>query len=368
MDRARLEDLLQEMSRAGATTLHLTAGNPPAMRTQGRLHVFPDQPVTAREIEELSRDLLFEDHRQRLARGEEVELLYLSRAGTRWRTTLMQQSTGLGVVFRRLPSSVPTLADLNLPTLLAALTGFNDGMIVLTGSLGSGKSTTLAAMVDRICHESPRHVITIEDQIEVVHESRKGLVHQREVNRHVASKADGVREAIAHGGDVVVVGDLDDATALHAMLDAVERGCLVLTTMQGGSIVSALSDLVCLCPEPDRSRTLVRLTHALKVMISQTLLQQANGKGRVPLLEILINNPAVSRVLRSGEFHELPAVMERHRGLGMQTVDMGLRNLLARNLITVEEARYHAVDRSWCAAPPPTEPGTTRTMRPRTTV
>jgi Tfp pilus assembly pilus retraction ATPase PilT len=191
--------------------------------------------------------------------------------------------------------------------------------------------------------------VTLEDPIEFVHQNRQGVVHQREIGVHVDSMARGVRDALRAGADTIVIGELRDYATLLAVLDAVERGCLVLTTTNSSSVVTALSDLFSFAPVEDLTLLRARVASALRVLIGQTLLRRSHGSGKVPLLEILINNPSVARILRAGDLRELPAAMERHRGLGMQTIDVALRQLLNRNLITVDEALYHAADRSWLA-------------------
>ena len=350
MDRDWLENLLATVIRSDASALHLMPDRPPCMRLQGRFVQTETPATSASELEDLGRELMFEDHRRRLARGEEVELLYTSRQGVRFRTLLLHEEGGIGALFRRVPLQVPGLADLGLPELLATFVAFRSGIVLLTGFVGAGKSTTLAAMVDRLNGDHARHVVTLEDPIEFVYEQKRAIVHQRELRRHVASVPEGIATALRQGAEVVVVSALRERADIEAILEAAERGALVIAALHASGIVGCLSDVLRLYPHDERGRTLLRLSTAMKVMVGQSLLQRSHQAGRIPLLEILINNPAVSRLLRAGEFHELPATMERHRGLGMQTIDMALKGLLNRNLITVDEALYHAVDRSWLSA------------------
>jgi twitching motility protein PilT len=352
IDRSQLEDLLGSLVRSEATALHLIAGRRPCLRLQGKVMPAEHPPVPAQALDELCRDFLFEDHRRRLQRGDEVELLFTSRAGARFRMLVTQNGAGLGLVFRRLPSTIPTLDQLCLPEMLGAFCSFRSGLVLLSGFLGSGKSTTLAALIGRVLQDATRHVVTIEESIEFVFESKSGLVHQREVGLHVDSPAIGVREAIRHGADVVVVSELKDHATLLALCDAVDRGLLVFVSATASSIVNCLSQLAAMAPPEQRGVTRARLATCLKAAIGQTLLQRSQSSGRVPVLEILINNSTVARLLREGKLDELPSAMEKHRGLGMQTVDMGLRNLLNRNLVTVEEAHYHALDKNQLPAPP----------------
>jgi twitching motility protein PilT len=343
-ERAALEQLLAGMVRSGASTVVLMPGQPPLVRVQGAL-VPTGEPLSEFGVDELLRGALFEDQWQRVRQGHELNFLYTTASGERLRTVVMRQENGLKAVMRRVPQQIPSFESLGLPELLSSFIEFQSGLVMLTGFLGSGKSTTLAAMVDRLNRTTNELVVTIEQPIEYLFETSAALVHQREVGTHVATYAQGITEAVYHGADVVVVGDLHDYATLDAAIDAAERGLLVLTTLHGSSVVGGLYDLVSLCPVDERPRMRVRLSQVLRAMMSQTLIRRSQTKGRVPLLEILINNPAVRQHLRAGSFQELPTIMERSRGLGMQSADQGLRALLARNLISVDEALYHATNR-----------------------
>jgi twitching motility protein PilT len=343
--RQVLEELLVGMVRSGASTIMLVPGQPPLVRMLGALVATDAPPLDAEGAEVLLRGSLFDDQWHRVRSGEEVHVLYTTATGERFRTAVMQQEGGCRAVMRRVPQQIPSFESLGLPELLSSFIEFQSGLVVLTGFLGSGKSTTLAAMVDRLNRTTNELVVTIERPIEYLFAPSSALVHQREVGMHVHSFAQGVQEAVHHGADVVVVGDLCDHETLDAALDAAEKGLLVLTTLHGSSVVGALYDMVSLCPVDERPRMRVRLSHVLRAMMSQTLIRRSQTKGRVPLLEILINNQAVRQHIRGGSFQELPAIMEKSRGLGMQSVDQGLRALLTRNLISVDEALYHATNR-----------------------
>lgn len=345
MDKILLEELLATMMRAGASSLHLIPGRPPCIRVQRRFVQSQQEPVTSRAIEELSRDFLFEDHRRRLRESGQVEVLYASRQGTRFRTTVMRQGEGCSLLMRPVPAQPPRLEELELPPQTGGFAQLGSGLVVVAGFFGSGKSTTLAALVDRINRETLRHVITLEDPIEFLHPAGSALLHQREVGIHVASFAEGVRQGMRVGADVLMVSDLADAETLEAVLDAVESGCLVLTAMDTSSVVAACTEIPNLVAPEHRARARTRLATALRAVLSQTLVQRAHNKGRVPLVEILINNAAVRGAIRNGNFQELTGIMQRCRGLGAQTSDQALRSLLARHLITQEEALYHATDR-----------------------
>ena len=259
----------------------------------------------------------------------------------------MLEHDGPNLVFRSVPKDMPSFEELCLPELLNSFASFRSGLVVVSGFLGSGKSTTLAAMVDRVNRSWPCHIVTVEQPIEFVHEPAQAMLHQREVGLHVASYAAGVRDALRQSADLIMVGDVPDQATVEAILDASEAGCLVLAAVTSPNVVDALEHVAGLgTPEADE-RTLRRLAAALRATVSQTLLPRANQDGRIPALEILINNQSVAKAIRSRSFRDLPVLMERGRGLGMQTLDRGLKKLLDQHLITMEEALYHASDREW---------------------
>ena len=352
MDKQKLEELLHSIVRTGASTLHLVAGQAPCVRLQGNLMRSTEPPLTAQDLQELTRDFLFADHRKELAEGHEVEVLYSSRSGIRFRTTVMEQATGLSLAMRRVPSEVPTLAELGMPDLVGGFTTFRCGLVLVAGFVGSGKTTTVAAMVEKLNQEPNHHIVTIEDPIERLYRPGASLLHQRELGAHVSSYQEGIDDAVRSGASVVVVGSIEDAATLSAVLDACEAGLLVLSTCHGSNIVSGLTGLLARCAPAERGRIRYRLANALKVMLAQTLLQKSHGGGKVPLVEILINNSQVNEALRAEAFQALPGIMQKCRGLGMQTVDLALKSLLSRNQITLDEALYHAVDRDWIGSRP----------------
>lgn len=355
-----LEELLASMVRTGAASVMLVPGHPPLVRVQGTLVPSEGDPLVPQAVENLLHTALLGEQWRQVHAGHEVHGLYTTVTGERFRMVVMRQDGGVKAILRRVPQQVPSFESLGLPELLSSFIEFQSGLVILTGFLGSGKSTTLAAMVDRLNRTTNEVVVTAEQPIEYLFETSSALVHQREVGVHVASYAQGVHDAIYHGADVVVVGDLSDYATLEAVIGAAEKGLLVLTTVHASSVVGSLYDLVSLCPVDERPRMRVRLSQVLRAMMSQTLIRRSQTKGRVPLLEILINNQAVRQHVRNGAFQELPAVMEKSRGLGMQSIDQGLRTLLARNLISVDEALYHATNREAIAG--------TNARRPMTAV
>lgn len=345
MDTNRLETLLAAMTRVGASALHLVPGRAPALRVQRRFVGADETPVQPADIEELLRDMLFSDHRERMTRAGHVEVLYVSRTGKRYRATVADLGGTGSLVLRPMPSATPRVHDLDLPDQVEAFTRCRSGLVTVAGFFGSGKSTTLAAITAALNDQPTRHIVTIEDSIEYVHENGQALLHQREIGAHVASAAAGIRHALDTGVDTIVVGEIRSAETLEAAISAAESGCLVFGGVEAGSIVGTLTELTLLVDPEHRDRLQARLSRVVRGAIAQSLLQRSHRAGRVPVVEVLVGNQAARSAIRTGNFTDLPAIMQRCRGLGMQTVDVALRGLLSRHLVSQEEALLHATNR-----------------------
>lgn len=341
-----LEKMLDGMVRSAASALHLVAGRPPCTRLRGVLVPSQSDPLEADDLWQLVDELATRGDRVRLEAGEEINGIRANQSGISFRYTFMLEQSGPHLVFRRVAPELPSLEDLGLPELIEDFASLRSGLVLVTGFLGSGRSTTLSAIVDHASQTAPRHIITIEQPIEHLHEPQMGVVHQCEVGRHVRSFAQGVREATRHSPDVLMVGQVRDEDTLLAVLEAAERGILVFAGLPSSSVVGALEYAEGLVAE-EADRMVRRLADVLRAVVAQTLLQSRGGRERVPLLEVLINSKAARRAILAREFEELPAIMERSRGLGMQTVDRGLKRLLHAKHITLDEALYHAQDRKW---------------------
>ncbi|MCA8964011.1 MAG: Flp pilus assembly complex ATPase component TadA [Planctomycetes bacterium] len=345
MDAKRLDSLLAAMHRVGATVLHLVPGRAPCVRVQRRFVQADETVVEAQELNELTRDMLFADHRERLHRQGHVDVLYVSRNGRRYRVTVNELDGNQSLLLRPVPENPPKLEQTELPEQITSFTHFRSGLVAVAGFFGSGKSTTLAAIVDALNQNASRHIVTIEDAIEFLHPNGAALLHQREIGSHVENCAEGIRQAVAAGADTIVVSELVDAAGIDAALNAAEAGCLVFVGIEAGSVVGAMSELTLMVPFEERGRLSARLARCLRAVSAQNLLQRSHRAGRVAQVEILISNPAAREAIRLGNLRELPGIMQRCRGLGMQTADIALRDLLARHAVTADEAMLHAADR-----------------------
>ncbi|MFY9345882.1 MAG: ATPase, T2SS/T4P/T4SS family, partial [Planctomycetota bacterium] len=345
MEARRLDLLLAAVAKTAASALHLVPGRRPALRVQRRFVDGDDTVLQAADVDELTRDLLFADHREQLARCGHVEVLYVARGGVRHRVTVVEADGNHALVLRPVPAVPLGLAAAGLPEQLSALTRVRSGFVVVAGFFGAGKSTTLAALVAEMNQDPGRHLVTIEEPIAFLHPVAAALLHQREVGTHVATAAAGIRQAMVVGADVIVIDEVRDAEALEAAVTAAESGCLVFAGVEAGSIAGAIGACAGLVGPEQRPRLRTRLARVLRACTAQSLLQRAQVDGRIPAIEILVGSQAVRAAIRRGNLQDLPAIMTRCRGLGMQTTDLALRSLLSRGLVTADEALLHATCR-----------------------
>ncbi len=341
MDNTRLESLLQAMERVAASAIHLVPGRPPCMRVQRRVVELEGDAVSAEQIDEFVRDLLFSDHRDMLAAVGQVEVLYMGGDGRRYRAGVTECAGARTLTMRPLPTEVPTFDELELPDQVASMARHRSGLVLTAGFFGSGKTTTLAAIVNVLNADPSRHIVTIEDAIEFVHAPDAALLHQQEIGAHVTSAIEGIRQAVDMGVDTIVLSEVHDLATLNEVLAAVESGCLVFCGVEAGSVIGALTEIVLGAPLEERARLRTRLARVLRGVTAQYLLPRAHRSGRVAVVEILVGSPAVRNAIRSGNFQELPAVMHRCRGLGMQTGEAALRALQAAHLVSDEDAQLY---------------------------
>ncbi|MCR9244926.1 MAG: ATPase, T2SS/T4P/T4SS family [bacterium] len=345
MENNGFESLLHALEGVNAAAVHLVPGRAPCMRVQRRIVELDGDVVTAEQVDDLVRDLLFSDHRQALTATGQVEVLYMARDGRRYRAAFTECAGARTMTLRPLPTEVPTLESLELPAQIAGFTRHRTGLVIAAGFFGSGKTTTFAAIVDALNGDPTRHIMTIEDTIEFVHQPGHALLHQQEIGAHVSTAVAGVRQAVAAGADTIVVSKITDLATFEAVLDAVESGCLVFCGVEAGSVVGALTEVVLQAPIEDRARLRTRIARALRGVTAQYLLPRAHRSGRVAVVEILVASPGTRAAIRAGKFQELPQIMHRCRGLGMQTAEAALHALQASHLVSDEDAQLYLPQR-----------------------
>ncbi len=339
-----LADLLREAHRVGASDLHLHSGSPLKVRLDGALSEVEERPIEAPEAERLIAGLLSTEQRQALDQNLQLDLSYEIEDVGRFRANIYRQRRGLDAVFRTIPLQPPSLAQLGLPDRLAKLTEFHQGMVLITGPAGCGKSTTLAALVDLINRQRADHIITIEDPIELVHRSKRCVVNQREVGPHTESFARALRAALREDPDVIAIGELRDLETISLALTAAETGHLVLGTLHTSSAVRTVNRLLGVFPPEQQSQIRTMVSESLRAVVSQRLLPRADGEGRVAALEVLINNQAAGNLIRDNKTFQLQSVIQTGSEQGMCMLDASLQQLLKQGAITLEVALDNAED------------------------
>jgi twitching motility protein PilT len=326
----------------GASDLHITVDEPPFIRVNGEMVRMDMKPLSAQQTEQIVLSLLNERNMRRLMDGGEADLCYAVPEVGRYRCNVFRQRLGLCAAFRVIPNLPPTFADIRLPGRLAELLDYHQGIIVVSGPAGSGKSTTLAAIVNLINESKADHVITMEDPIEFVHPIKTALVNQREVGAHTESFARALRGALRQDPDVIVVGEMRDPETARMALTAAETGHLVVATMHTTSAVQTVERLVKSFPPDEQPQVRMALSEALKYVVSQSLVPRRDGKGRVAVFEILKGTGSIGTLIRDNKTFQIPSMMQIGQNQGMQTVDMALMDLYEANLISAETAWMRA--------------------------
>ncbi|HET9418289.1 MAG TPA: PilT/PilU family type 4a pilus ATPase [Chthoniobacterales bacterium] len=339
-----MDEYLEVGQKAGASDVHLTVNAPPLWRLHGKLQpMWPDAPrLTAQDTAALVAGFIPETNRIELAERGDTDFAYANRAA-RYRTSVVRQRLGTDIVFRVINTHVRTMDELGLPQHLKLLTRYQNGLILATGSVGTGKSTTLAAMVEQVNMERREHIITLEDPIEYIIESKNCHVTQREVFTHTKSFAAALRAALREDPDVIMVGEMRDLETISLAITAAETGHLVMATLHTSNASRTLDRLLDVFPSDQQEQVRVMVSESLRGIMSHQLIPRKDGTGRVLALEILTNTPAVANVIREAKTYMLPGIIQTGKKQGMQLMDDTLLDLYQRGLISAEEA-YARVD------------------------
>lgn len=345
---AHVDEYLSIGMEYGCSDIHLSTSYPPAWRRFGTLSPIWDDhpPLTADDTERLAKSFLTEKEWTRLEDIGDIDFAYQTKIG-RFRASVVKQRLGLEIVFRIISTEIRTMEDLKLPIdHLIPLTRYHNGLILVTGAVGSGKSTTLASLVDFITDDRSDHILTLEDPIEYIFESRSCHVNQREVHSHTESFPKALRGALREDPDVIVVGEMRNLETISLALTAAETGHLVLATLHTGNAPRTLDRILDVFPTDQRDQIRIMVSESLRGVISQQLVPRADGEGRELALELLVNTPAVAATIRDGKTFMLPGIMQTGKKVGMITMDESLRELYVKGLITQEEALYRCEDKT----------------------
>lgn len=332
-----ITQLLQFAHAQDASDLHISAGEPPMVRVHGSMKKIKMPPLTAEQTHAMIYDIMGDSQRKLFEEFSDIDFSMQLGEISRFRVNVFKQNRGVGAVFRKIPTKIHSLEELNLPPILGELAQREKGLVLVTGPTGSGKSTTLAAMIDLINATEEGHILTIEDPIEFVHKSKKCLVNQREVGPHTKSFSNALRAALREDPDIVLVGEMRDLETIQLALTAAETGHLVFGTLHTSSAPKTVDRIIDVFPPNQQAQVRAMMSESIQAIITQTLCKKIGG-GRVAGLEILVGTNAVRNLIREGKIHQIPSVMQTSQNVGMQTLEMHLRELVERGEITKETA------------------------------
>jgi len=337
-----IADLLAFSVKNKASDLHLSAGLPPLIRVNGDIRRINVEPLDHKGVHGMVYDIMNDSQRKEYEENLEVDFSFEIPNLARFRVNAFNQQRGAAAAFRTIPSKVLTLEQLNSPPIFKELCQNPNGIVLVTGPTGSGKSTTLAAMINEINENEYGHILTLEDPIEFVHESKKCLINQREVGPHTLSFTNALRSALREDPDVILVGELRDLETIRLALTAAETGHLVFGTLHTSSAAKTIDRIVDVFPAAEKEMIRAMLSESLRSVIAQTLLKTKDGSGRVAAHEIMIGTPAIRNLIRENKVAQMYSAIQTGQNLGMQTMEQCLQDLVRRNVISEAEARKAA--------------------------
>ena len=333
-----LNDYLLDAVKAGASDLHVTVGLPPMIRVHGKVQPLDHPPLTAQTTREVIYDILSNDQRQRLESEWELDFAYILPRTARFRVNCYFQRGAMGAAFRTIPHEIKNFKDLGLPNAIEGMADKPRGLVLVTGPTGSGKSTTLASMIDKINRERAEHIMSVEDPIEFLHSHKKCIVNQREVNQDTKSFAQALKHVLRQDPDVILVGEMRDLETIGLAISAAETGHLVFGTLHTQDAPQTVDRIIDVFPPSQQGQVRAQLAIALQGIITQTLIPKLDGKGRVVACEILVPTPGVRNLIREGKNHQIYSAMQTGGKFGMQTMDAALVELVRKSAISREEA------------------------------
>ncbi len=342
---ARIDAFLKLGLAQGCSDVHLAVGVPPMLRMNGDLMPIKFRELSITELETYLLEILTATQKEKLQQGHDLDFSYVGDEGARFRVNVFRKATGIGAVFRHIPGEVPTLEQLNVPDILKQFCEYHQGMVLVTGSTGTGKSTTLAAMVNHLNETRNLNIISLEDPIEFVHPSKQCQVIQREIGTHVASFADGVRSAMREDPDVILVGELRDAETISMAMTAAETGHLVLGTLHTTGAVKTIDRIIDALPGDLREQTKGLLAMSLKAVVTQVLVKTPDGRGRRAIFEILVSNRAIAKLITTDQTHQIASQLQTGKDQGMQVMDQALLDSIVAKEIDPDDAIRYAAEK-----------------------
>jgi twitching motility protein PilT len=339
---AAIDTLLHQAVAVKASDVHLATGSGYMVRQFGRLRRIKSSPVTAEQSKDLIYEILNPTQRKILEQNLQLDFSYEIKGVSRFRGNAILQRKGLDATFRIIPARIPPLEELGLPPVVKKFCDFHQGLILVTGPTGQGKSTSLASMIDLMNSHRPIHILTVEDPIEFVHPIKKGVVNQRQLGAHTRSFANALRAALREDPDVIMVGELRDLESISLAVTAAETGHLVLATLSTSSAAKTVDRMIDSFPPEEQNQIRAMLAEGLRAVITQRLLPRADGKGQVLACEIMIGTVPLANLIKSGKTFQIASIMQTGRALGMQNMDDGIQEHLDKGTITQDTAAFFA--------------------------
>ncbi len=342
---SKIDNLFHLLHANHGSDLHLSAGNVPMLRIFGDLARIDAPAMTTEELMSVLREMVPMERVQQFEQTGDIDFAYDLPGVARYRANFFRQNRGVSAVFREIPQHINTVEELGLPGMLRELALLPKGLVLVTGPTGSGKSTTLAALVDHANSKRRDHIITIEDPIEFVHRSKNCLVNQREVGRDSRTFGTALRAALREDPDIILVGEMRDLETISLALEAAETGHLVFATLHTLSAAKTIDRIIEVFPPEEQSQVRTSLSESIQAIIAQTLFRRADNQGRVPALEVLFAVPSVRNMIRENKTFQIPTVLQTNRAMGMQTMDDDIERLLRSRIISPEAALVQAQDK-----------------------
>lgn len=342
---ARIDAFLKLGREQGCTDIHFAVGMPPLLRSLGELIPIKYRELTDQELESLINEIIDGHQKALFENGSDIDFAYQSHEVGRFRVSLYRKTSGIGAAFRLINDNIPSLDELGMPPAVAKFINTHQGLILVTGATGTGKSTTLASMLNLLNSSRRLNIITLEDPIEHIHHSQKSLVVQREVGTHVDSFANGLRAALREDPDVILVGELRDPETILMAMTAAETGHLVLGTLHTTSATKTIDRILDATPTAQKAQAGNFLAQHLRGVVSQKLVKTLDGRSRKAIVEVFINTPAIANLINTGKIFQIPSILQTGRDKGMQTMDQALLEAVQNKEIDPDEAYLHATEK-----------------------
>ncbi len=336
---ARIDEILKQTMEREASDLHLTSGSAPYLRVHGEMVKLNYKDLAPEVCQALLFEILSAPQRENFLETWDLDCSYSLKGVGRFRVNVFRQRRGVGAVFRRIPESIQTIQELGLPPNITSLLDVSEGLILVTGPTGSGKSTTLASLIHTINTGRRAHIITIEDPIEFVHHNKNSLINQREVSSHTKSFHQALRAALREDPDVILVGEMRDLETISLAITAAETGHLVLATLHTNSATKTVDRIIDVFPEAQQAQIRVMLSESLRGVVAQSLVRRADGNGRVAVVEVLVNIPAVANLIREGKTFQIHSSMQTGQVHGMITFESAINDLVRRGIVSREDGQ-----------------------------